>query len=223
MKMLFITTAIFLIVHPFQKSLAQEKTRDLGLVTSSVNLTNLPLSFVYKSGKENKFWRYQIGNIEIVQSYPKHRLDTLNINEELSSTYNAAFEIAREKRKQINTKFSLYHGVSSGLSASYWQYSYEEMDNNGPAGPKFHNKALGDKLTIQPFVGYSIGAIFNLTDQLYFSAQLNPKLYHQIEYYSRKDADLLNKKTTRDEAVLSQKSGISINQNFVTVGLFYSI
>tara|TARA_B110000046_G_scaffold171197_1_gene191820 strand:- start:1745 stop:2392 length:648 start_codon:yes stop_codon:yes gene_type:complete len=191
-----------------------EKQKEVGIAISRFSFESIPFDFIYKVGNKDKFWRFEAGRIDADFYYPE--TGSSSGNNQLEERINAglSFRIARENRKAITDKFTYYHGIAFGLG-TYYGYS---QTNNKVAGTRYTNHSY----SVRPSLGYSIGGMFNLSDNLYLNFDLTPSVYHSLSIDQGKQ-EVLSTGITESSESIDNHSGINFTQGAVKVGIFYRI
>lgn len=204
-------------------SIAQDSdaiTRDFGLTISRFSFENIPLNLVYKKGQGNKYWRFEASTLQASLGFPETKIDSLDYSD-TDQRANLSLRMAREKRKPITDKFTFYHGLEFGISASY--YNRALLSGVSSTGIQSHTRRIRtERYTIGPRLGYSIGGLFSLGQNMYLSLELSPTLYYTLSYERDKEIRIQSEEVLTDRSVLDHNTGFSISQGAVQVGVFYT-
>ncbi len=183
---------------------AQETTNhELGLRMSGLNNFN----FIYKKQTaENRYLRYQIGNVNIDYSSSDILREDPNFveDEEISrSNLNSSigFGLGFEKRRSITDKLMFIHGwiPSLGLDFSNRTVDGENVDQRFGVG-------LG--------IGYIIGFQMPLSDRFQISIETIPSLLVEYEHIEFERRDIL---TTQDDI----NTDLGFYANLISLSVMY--
>ncbi|MEZ4721078.1 MAG: hypothetical protein R2813_04280 [Flavobacteriales bacterium] len=221
MKKLFILTCMMLITCSFHaQNTSNPNVREIGITTSKFSFESIPFNLIYKKGNGNKFWRYEAGYIGGELDFPETRLDTLSYSEK-GNSIGFGINLGREIRKPITDKFTFYHGPKVGLSGSYSDYVNKNIGYDQFRQPVI-NTSKNLNYSITPRLGYMIGAIFGIKDNLYLSVDLAPSVYYRLTYQKSENNQTSKFGSPAINEALEHNTGFNFTQGAVQVGLFYT-
>mgnify|MGYP000966847993 FL=1 len=174
MRKLILTLSLF--VSCFI-SIAQDstktKTKEYYLTFADFSLLNLQLKYKRQISKSSFI---KLGLINLSANIKSDRANNSAIFPTSQSEYSAGLEFGIEFRKQINKKFSLYHGPSLGFS-----YNRNVSKTLNPLIPS--NQQKNTTQIYKGSIPYTLGILFNLNSNILVSAELNPSInYNYIDF-----------------------------------------
>lgn len=197
-----------------------KKQKEMGITVSRFSFESIPFDLVYKVGREDKLWRFEAGNASAHFQFPEHTIDSVTTSEKFNSA-GLGFRIARERRKKITEKLTFYRGIEFGISSGYSDRTY--YSPHPVSNSNYKRKYKNLNIHVSPHLGYSFGAIFTLTENLYTSFELSPSMYYQFRYEDNSIKDLNDPKNSTKNVRITQSPGFSFTQGAVSIGLFYRI
>lgn len=197
-----------------------EKTREFGITISRFSFESIPFDLVYKTGKENKYWRFEAGSLYANFELPEYRLDSITTHERNNSA-GLGLRIAREHRKPINDKLTFFHGIEFGISGYYRdQSTFSNHPSFGYTNTRKNNNLF---VSLTPHLGYSAGAIFNINDNFYTSFELSPSMSYQFAYEKESYLYTFNLANNSYSEKITHRPGFNFTQGAVSIGLFYRL
>lgn len=218
MKLKLFATTSFFLISSFTITYAQSQKsnkKELGLSISRFSFESIPFNMIYKWGKDQDYWRIEAGRIN-AQYGPLGQV-SVNSNAERNVNLGLSFLLAKENRKQVSTKFSFYHGVLFGVNLQYRDYEYTFTQNSLGDVVRDRNATHG----FSPILGYSIGGIFSVRENLYLSAQLMPSIQYNLQRKIDQRENVTNNQELHNEDYLTHSVGFNATQGAVQLGLFY--
>jgi hypothetical protein len=192
----------FILLFATSSTAQQTTNHELGLRMGGLT----DFDFIYKKQTgENRYLRYQIGNVQIqyensdiLREYP----DFGEVEEISRSSVNSSigFGLGFEKRRSIRDKLMLIHGWIPSVSLDFSQDTEngEKVDQRFIAG-------LG--------IGYILGFQMPLSDRFQISIETIPSLFVEYENLEYERAG----PTNQDDV----NADLGFNANFVSLSVMY--
>lgn len=193
----------FFLLLTTSSSAQETTTHELGLRMRGLT----DFDFIYKKQTgENRYLRYQIGNVQIQYENSDILREYQNFaeDEEISrSNVNSSigFGLGFEKRRSITDKLMLIHGWIPSLSLDFSQ-----VTENGEKVDQRFSAGLG--------IGYILGFQMPLSDRFQISIETIPSLFVEYENLEFERNDLL---ANQDDV----NADLGFNANVVSLSIMY--
>jgi len=200
-------------LHATAQEENQKKNKELGLTTSNFSFNEINFAAVYKWGLDDRYWKIEGTTLRGNARPPISPIDS-GFQNSTSSDFAMGLTLAREKRKAINDRVTLFHGMRLGIGLAHDHAL--DVSNQGQITQERLN------VFVTPSVGYGLGIMFNLGESFYFSGELNPSISYQVRYRLEKfeNADPFFPSESKLEQV-EHNVRLSASQSSVRIGLFY--
>ncbi|MBI2720820.1 MAG: hypothetical protein HYX39_01465 [Bacteroidetes bacterium] len=204
MKKHIILLFIFgLSLSTFAQDSVKIRSKEYYLTLANFSPLTLQLKYKQQIGKKTYF---KIGLVNLSASGNSQENSSPIYFPTYNSAYSAGLEVGIEFRKQLTTKFQVYHGPN--ISFSYRHSSSRLTD---PAIPRSQQKNISE--SYKGSLPYSLGILFNINSNILISAELNPNITYSYLYYKNGQEPQSNR--------ISQHISIGLDNRVVLVSLVY--
>lgn len=197
----------------FAQEEKQKKNKELGVTTSNFGFTDINFAVVYKWGLDDRYWKLEGTTLSATATPPITPIDS-GFQNSRNNSFAAGVRLAREKRKIINDRVTLFHGIRFGMN---FGHNYSKDFN---AQSSFTNERINAFIT--PSIGYGLGIMFNIGESLYLSGELNPSISYRVNYRFEeiKNTGPFPVNETKLEQI-EHNISLGASQSALRLGLFY--
>jgi hypothetical protein len=144
----------------------KKKTKEYYLSIADFSPLNIHIKYKKQIGKKTFF---KIGLINLSGNFNKQQPANTSVFPTSTSNLTAGLQIGLEFRKQLNEKFTFFHGLNLNYS-----YGISTLYILNPAIPQREQKSSYDTHTAS--IPYTLGLIFNMSKHVLISAEINPSV-----------------------------------------------
>ena len=160
-------------LNSFGQDSVKTRIKEYHLTLADFSPVTLQLKYKRQIGKKTYF-KIGIVNLSAYGNSQK-RLDQ-NSFPTNNSSYSGGLELGIEFRKQLNKRFSVFHGPN--LSFSYRKSISRTLD---PKIPTSEQKNTSE--SYRGSIPYSLGVLISLSSNILVSAELNPNISYNYQDY----------------------------------------
>jgi len=149
--------------------------------------TNNPFAGTYDLNYKSEFKKdkfFTLGLVNFSSSYDKSIPSTSISFPESNLRLSGGFELGLEKRKPLSDNMEIFYGFD--LRSSLYFYNDHQDDPNLPIDLRNTNRS-----TLSSGLGFNFGTIFQIKNNFFFAAELNPSFLYNYSINEIRGADVI--------------------------------